>query len=115
MPLSIVQPLVPLAPGGRDALYHLTYFPLTRHVFAFAVGDDSVVCCVAGDRSATLLLGHSAADAFTKSWGASVDFRSQLREALHARKKAREAAAVASKEALRAGRGERGAGAGGEA
>jgi hypothetical protein len=80
-------------------------------VFAFAVGDDSVVCCLGGDRGATLLLGHSAGDAVTKSWGASVDFKSQLHEALRARKLAREAAAAASKdsEALR-GRGEAGRG-----
>ena len=87
-------------------------------MFAFAVGDDSVVCCLGGDRGATLLLGHSAGDAVTKSWGVSVDFKSQLHEALRARKLAREAAASKDSEALR-GRGEQGtgagAGAGGEA
>ena len=69
----MIQPAVPLAIDGHEGLFHLAFFPATRHVFAMAAADEGVVCCLDGDLDATLHVGFGPADPLVKSVGATPD------------------------------------------
>lgn len=56
VPLSVISSMAPLALEGRTGSYHLAFFPITRHLFAFDSADEGFVCCIDGDRDAELKL-----------------------------------------------------------